>query len=222
MREGVSESAQIAKGGTVLKIHDISMTISENMMVYKNLDKKKPRIFNTANFETDHHYETDFAMNMHTGTHIDAPLHMMKNGQTMESYDIQRFVTPAKVIDLVSVEDCITEKDLLGRGIEPGDFVLMKTKNSFDLEFNPNFVFLEQSGARYLQEIGISGVGIDALGIERSQANHKTHLYLLGAGIMIVEGLMLKEIEEGNYQLIVLPLKIQGVEAAPARAILIE
>lgn len=205
-----------------MKIYDISMMIGPNMMVYKNNPMKKPKLINSGNFEKNNHYETDITMNMHTGTHIDAPLHMLRDGSTMEIYDIERYVVQAKVFDLTHKEDMIKEEDLKDKSIYKGDFILLKTKNSFDTTFNNEFVFLEASGAKYLCNIGIRGIGIDSLGIERSQPSHITHTSLLSKNIMIVEGLMLKDIEEGDYQLIVLPLKIKDVEAAPARAILIE
>lgn len=205
-----------------MKIYDISMVISEEIMVYNNLESKKPQFIESASFEKNNHYETNVTMNMHTGTHIDAPLHMIKGGETMNCYTIEDYVTQAKVFDLTHVVDRITEADLKDLNIQKNDFVLFKTKNSFDTSFNLNFVFLEQSGANYLSNLGIKGVGIDALGIERSQPGHETHKSLFSKNIMIVEGLALKDISQGTYQLIVLPIKITHTEAAPARAILIE
>ncbi len=73
-----------------------------------------------------------------------------------------------------------------------------------------------------MADIGINGVGIDALGIERDQPNHETHLSLMNAGIHIIEGLVLKDVPEDTYTLIALPLKVTGVEAAPLRAILMK
>lgn len=89
-------------------------------------------------------------------------------------------------------------------------------------EFNFEFVYLDKSGAAYLKETGIRGVGIDTLGIERAQPNHETHKVLLNQNIIIIEGLRLEDIKEGEYTLYVLPLKIKNTEAAPSRAILIE
>lgn len=205
-----------------MKIHDISMEIKPEMMVYKNSQKKVPIFENIANYLTSDYYETDIKVNIHTGTHIDAPLHMIKDGHTMVSYDIERFVSKAKVLDLTHVEDMIKRQDLEKCDIQKDDFLLFKTRNSYDQEFNMAWISLERSGAAYLVEKGVVGVGIDALGIERGQADHLTHIQLLSAGIMIVEGLQLAEVEAKEYELIVLPLKILGLEGAPARAILIE
>jgi arylformamidase len=209
-------------GGMKMKIYDISMTIHKEMPVYKNNPNKLPHLENTANYETGGHYESKITMDLHTGTHIDAPLHMIKDGAKMDIYSIEDYVTEAKVIDLTHVEEQITKEDLLNQGIKKGDFILLKTRNSFTEAFDFNFVFLEKSGANYLKELGIKGVGTDALGIERSQPNHETHQTLLSNKIMIVEGLRLKDINPGVYTLVILPLKILNAEAAPARAILID
>lgn len=203
-----------------MKIYDISMSISKDMMVYKNQESKKPKIFQSASFEKNDHYETEITINMHTGTHIDAPLHMLKDGLPMSVYSIKDYISEAKVLDLTHLKNKITKADLEDFDIQKDDFILFKTRNSFSEIFEKDFVFLEKSGADYLCKIGIKGIGIDALGIERSQPEHDTHKVLFENSIMIVEGIILKDVPEGNYQLIILPLKILETEAAPARAIL--
>lgn len=205
-----------------MKIHDISMTIEENMMVYKNLEKKKPRFENIDNFSNASHYETNIYINLHTGTHVDFPLHMIENGKTSDSEVLSNYITEAKVIDLTHVIDKITLNDVVNLEINAGDFVLFKTKNSEDKEFNFEFIYLDKDAAKYLSEKEIKGVGIDTLGIERAQKGHETHKYLLSKDIVILEGLNLKNITEGTYQLIALPIKIKGVEASFCRAVLIE
>ena len=85
-----------------------------------------------------------------------------------------------------------------------------------------DFIYLAESGARYLVDKGVRGVGIDALGIERNQLGHPTHKLLLANGIYILEGLRLKEVKEGSYTLIAAPLNIIGVEASPVRALLLD
>lgn len=205
-----------------MKIYDISMKITEDMMVYKNRDNKRPKIIQMATYEKNNYYESNININVHTGTHIDAPLHMIDGGSNMDIYSIEDFISKAKVLDFTSIKDCITESDLRKKDIEEGDFVLLKTKNSYDTKFNEEFIYLEKSGANYLAALKIKGVGIDALGIERNQPNHETHKILFNNKIMIVEGLALKEIKEGHYQFIVLPLKLNELEASLARAILIK
>jgi arylformamidase len=204
-----------------MKIIDISMEINEHMMVYKDKDIKKP-IFKTIQSHKDSDiYETNMTINLHTGTHVDAPLHIINNGNTVEKYSLEQFMGEAYVIDLTYISDCITYKDLSKKNINENDIILLKTSNSYENTFNYNYIYLDESGADYLSNKKVKLVGIDGLGIERAQPNHNTHKILLQNNIPIIEGLRLKDVEERKYQFIGLPLKISGVEASPVRAILI-
>ncbi|WP_459195381.1 cyclase family protein [Wukongibacter baidiensis] len=205
-----------------MKIYDVSMEISEDMIVYKNKQEKKPKLTVAKDYSASDSYESIIAMGMHTGTHIDAPLHMLEGGETIDSIALENLIRSCKVLDLTYVVDKITKEVLEEREILKGDFILFKTKNSFAKEFDFQFIYLEKSGAEYLKDIGVTGVGIDALGIERDQPSHETHKILLGHGIIIIEGLKLNKVEEGEYTLYAPPLKIRNVEAAPARVILID
>jgi arylformamidase len=205
-----------------MKIYDISSPIKENMTVYKNNEANLPEFIVTSNFSNSTHYETRLSINLHSGTHIDAPLHMIENGVTIDKYNLENFIIEAKVIDFTNLADRITKSDLEKVDIKKGDFIIFKTKNSFTEDFDFEFTFLEKSGAEYLRDLDIIGVGTDALGIERAQPNHETHVLLLNKGIIILEGLRLKDVPNGTYTLIALPLKIENVEAAPTRAILID
>jgi arylformamidase len=208
--------------GGYMKIYDVSMSIKHDMAVYNNSDEKRPLIKVMKDFSNSTYFESRIEMDMHTGTHIDAPLHMIQDGETMDSMDLSKLITQCKVLDFTGLEDKISKNDLIGRDIKKGDFVLFKTKNSEDEEFKKSFVYLDKSGAEYLSDKGIAGVATDGLGIERAQPEHETHKILFAAGIIIIEGLRLKDIEEGEYMMFALPLKITRVEAAPARVILIK
>ncbi|WP_040952865.1 cyclase family protein [Gorillibacterium massiliense] len=204
-----------------MKLYDISMTIREDMQVYKNKEEKKPILQNTSNFVTGSNYETRISLDAHTGTHVDAPLHMIDKGDTIETLPLESLVGPARVLDMTGVEEGIGRSDLEPFAIQPGEWLLFKTRNSFSEEFDFNFVFLKEDGAAFLKEIGVKGVGTDGLGIERAQPNYGTHRTLLGSGIIIVEGLRLKNVPAGGYFMVIAPLKLTGIEAAPARAMLI-
>ena len=205
-----------------MKIYDISMAIAPNMQVYKNKTENKPTLQVNRDFGSSSAYESALAMHMHTGTHMDAPLHMIEGGKTIDQTDLSKVVTWCKVLDLTAAADCITKSDLQSKQIEPGDFVLLKTRNSLQEEFDNSFVYLEKSGAQFLADRGVIGVGIDSLGIERAQPNHETHIALLGSDIPILEGLRLAHIEAGRYFLLAVPLSIAGAEAAPVRALLLD
>lgn len=202
-----------------MKIHDITAPIFEGMPVYKNKPEKQPKLETVTNA---HVTESRLSLDVHTGTHIDAPLHMMNEGKTFETISIEELVRNCKVFDLTHVDDRITAGDLEGLDIAKGDFVLFKTKNSFDEEFNYDFIFVAKDAAEQLAEIGIAGVGIDALGIERAQEGHPTHKALMGKDIIIIEGLSLKDVAQGEYFMVAAPLKLQGTDAAPARILLLE
>ena len=205
-----------------MKVYDISMAVSPDIMTYKNSLDNKPIFENQSNFSNASHYETKVTYNLHTSSHVDAPLNMIEGGNTMDAYAIERFVTACRVLDLTEVTGMIHKEDLMPFGIREGEFILFKTKNSWDKGFNFDFVFLAEDCAAYLKDLAINGVGTDSLGIERSQPDHMTHKHLLGAGIIILEGLQLAEVPAGAYQLIALPIKLEKVEAAPVRAILLE
>ncbi len=212
-------------------LYDISMTISEDMPVYKEDQAKKPVFSVTRDFENSSAYETRLELDLHTGTHIDMPLHFIPGGDTSEKWDIDGMFTRCTVLDFTDLDaEVITMKDLEQKMQEIGDdsqvfgrkmTVLLKTKNSMKEAFDPSFTYLDKTGAAFLAEKKIAGVGIDALGIERDQPAHETHKTLLEAGIWIIEGLRLNEVPQGSYILAVLPLKIKGVEAVPARAVLL-
>ena len=205
-----------------MRIYDISMEISPDMPVYKGKPAKRPRLVIESDFSSGSVYETCLEMNMHTGTHIDAPLHIIPGGSSIDKLKLDQVVTKCKVIDLSQVENQISNEHLTNRNILMGDFILLKTKNSTLDILESEFIFLDKSGAEFLSDAGVAGVGIDALGIERNQPDHETHQLLLSADIVILEGLRLKEVQEGEFLLAAAPLKLAGAEAAPVRAILIE
>jgi arylformamidase len=199
---------------------DISMPIHPNMMVYKNKDEKKP-IFQAINtLDSGGSYETLLTLNLHTGTHIDFPLHMQAGGNTSTGFSIHQLMTSVVVYDLSHLPEKIDEKDIQACGIQKGEFVLFKTRNSAISTFDFSFIYVSESAARYLAKLGVRGVGIDALGIERDQKDHQTHHILMNAGVIILEGLRLKDVHPGSYTMIALPLAIEGVEALPVRALL--
>lgn len=200
---------------------DVSMSIEPEMMVYKNKTEKKPKIITRASHKTHSHHESAIEMDLHTGTHVDMPLHMIAGGDNSDDFDVSRINGNAVVIDFSkSTLKGIGEDFLKKHSISAHEIVILKTKNSFAQTFDFEFDFLDQTGARYLADIGVKAVAIDALGIERSQEGHPTHKILMQSGIYIIEGLVLKDIPAGHYDFMCLPLKIKGVEGLPARAFL--
>ncbi len=204
------------------KVYDISMPITQTMPVYKGKEEKRPKLSVDSDHSTGSVYESRLEINLHTGTHMDRTLHMIPHGNTIDTLDPGQMISKCKVIDLTAVKEKITRQDLEEKDISKGDFILFKTRNSFEPILEKEFIYLDESGAGYLADKNIAGVGTDALGVERSQPGHETHLQLMNAGVHILEGLRLKEVEEGEYVLIAVPLNIVGAEAAPVRAVLLK
>jgi arylformamidase len=163
-------------------------------------------------------------MGVHTGTHMDAPLHFIEDAQSIDLMPLDTTVGPARVI-AIDHGTSIGRAELEKHQIEPGERVLFKTANSGRLwnkdAFDENFVFIDASGADYLAERAVRLVGVDYLSVGGFRQDAvETHLALLGAGIWIIEGLDLSRVAPGRYELICLPLKLVDSDGAPARAIL--
>ncbi|WP_069998124.1 cyclase family protein [Cellulosilyticum sp. I15G10I2] len=205
-----------------MKIYDISMKICYEMPVYKGREAKRPVMKVESDFTSSSVYESKITMNMHTGTHVDSALHMLPEGTTIDTLPLEKVITKCKVFDLQHVTGGISEEHLKEKDIVEGDFILLKTKNSYLDILENEFIFVDKTGASYLEQKKIKGVGIDSLGIERAQPEHETHKILLGADIVILEGLNLRDIEEDEYLLVAAPINVIGAEAAPARAVLIK
>lgn len=204
------------------KIIDISMPVSEDMPVYKGKSEKKPKLYTVSDFDKGHVYESCIEMNLHTGTHIDLPLHMIPGGDTVESLRLDKLICSCRVIDLTAVKDKITASDLEDKEIRENDFILLKTRNSYEDILEKEFIYIDKSAARFLAEKKIKGVGIDSLGIERAQSGHESHKLLMEAKVYILEGLILKDVMEGEYIMLALPINIVGAEAAPVRVVLLK
>lgn len=204
-----------------MKIIDISWPIFSSMTEYK--DRKSVQFAHAKKFAEDQVRETIICMNVHSGTHVDAPAHFLPDGKTLDLVDPGTLMGVCRVIDCTDVQEKITNEDLAKHNLQAGEIILFKTKNSklaIDAPFNPEFIYLDQMGAQYLVERKVRSVGIDYLGIERNQPDHQTHKTLLGNDIAIIEGVRLEHVSAGNYFLFCLPLSVVGLDAAPARAYL--
>lgn len=201
---------------------DISWPITNDMTTYKN--KSDIAIKSTKQFEIDNVRETQLCMGSHTGTHIDAPAHFLRDGVFIDQIALDALCGACIVLDCTHITDAITVDDLHDYTIPRGARVLLKTPNSTlpsTAPFKPDFTYLRFCAAQYLVAREVRAVGIDYLGIERNQPGHETHVELLSAGIPIIEGLRLADVRPGNYELLCLPLNLRGLDAAPARAILV-
>ena len=162
----------------------------------------------------------------HTGTHVDAAKHFFDDGQPVDQLPLDALIGRATVLEFPDDIMQIGAKELDGQPIDGARRVLLKTRNSALLElpeFTRDYTFLAPDGAELLAEKGVQLVGIDYLSIEQFRSgHHRTHRTLLQRQIVIVEGLQLAGVSPGVYEFICLPLRIAGMDGAPARAVLME
>ena len=207
-----------------MQIYDISLTINPDMVVWPG--EPKVQFEQTSSIAGgDMTNTTSFAMSAHTGTHVDAPLHFLKRGKSVEKMLLKMLVGRAYVLDLPRV-DLITKEVLEKSSLPPRTRrVLIKTKNSKQWrkrnpEFNEGYVALTDDAAKYLIQKGVKLVGIDYLSIAPFDDLEDTHKTFLKNDIIVLEGLDLSEVSQGRYNLTCLPMKLKGADGAPARAIL--
>lgn len=166
---------------------------------------------------------THLSLGAHTGTHVDAPAHFIDGAPTLEQVPLDRMVGPARVLDLRGLA-AVDAAALRRHRIEAGDIVLFRTDNSERWAkpgFQTDFTYVTRDAAEHLVACGVKTIGMDYLSIERfGSTTFEVHKLLLGHGILIIEGLDLREIAPGVYHLACLPLKLEGVDGAPARAVL--
>jgi arylformamidase len=161
----------------------------------------------------------------HTGTHADAARHFFDDGQTVDHIPLERLIGPALLLAFSDDVRSVSAADLKKHDLQGETRILLRTRNSDFLskrEFVPDYTYLAPDGAQYLVDNGVELVGIDYLSIEQFHSgHHKTHRTLLEKSVVILEGLDLSVPAPGKYELICLPLRIEGCDGAPARAVLI-
>lgn len=201
-----------------VKIHDISMALGESTVVWPG--SRPVQVVQELHGPAQ---VSDLAMTSHAGTHVDAPAHFVAGATTIDVVPLDRLVGHARVVEIIGPR--IGAASLRGAGILPGDIVLFKTANSTldeEAPFTDTYVALSRDGADYLARLPVRAVGIDYLSVELPDDGFYVHSRLLEAGIPIIEGLRLAEVTAGPYFLACLPLKLQGGDGAPARAVLID
>lgn len=208
-----------------MKLYDITVPISNDLPVYPG--DPTVQISRVMSLEKgDIARVSHVSFSTHIGTHIDPPYHFIVDGKPSDQLPLDIFIGKARVIDVGEVK--VIDAALLANfDLRDVLRVLFKTSNSRlwreSNEFQKDFVYLETDGAELLVKLGVKLVGIDYLSIEKFNFDKPTtHWTLLGAGVVIVEGLDLTEISPGDYELICLPLKIKDGDGGPARAVLRE
>ncbi len=205
--------------------YDISLTVSPALPVWPG---DPPIEFTPLSqiAKGDDANVTHMSMCVHVGTHIDAPLHFLADGRAVHEIDLRLLMGRVFVLNLPDV-DVITGDVLREAEIPPRTRrLLFKTRNSAwwaagHTTFREDYVALSADAAEYLVGRGVKVVGVDYLSVAPFHDTVPTHRILLGAGIVVIEGLNLSAVSEGRYTLYCLPLKLLGTDGAPARAVLV-
>ncbi len=213
---GTSKTSRRTEDRTI----DITMRIEQGMPVYP--DNPTPEIGEYRSLPEDSTAESEICLGSHTGTHVDAPSHLNRDGETADEISLDEMMGAAEVLDLTDADGHIEASDL------PSDFnesiVVLKTDNSqrgYE-EFREDFTGLKLSAVKELVSSGVETVAVDYLSLtpyDGTEEDHEAHR--LGVTEMnVVEGVKLTGVEPGNYRFVALPLKM-STDATPVRAVLI-
>lgn len=212
-----------------MKIYDITVPISKQVPVYEgdpNVQLETAKSLSKG----DGVNVTSLCMGAHTATHVDAPNHFIEGTRKVHELELEKLIGFARVVEIDQSVTAISAEDVKNANLQGVERVLFKTRNSQfwnnqESGFRKDFTYIEPEAARELVNLGVKLVGIDYLSVERfASEGHPTHVTFLEKEVIIIEGLDLREVSAGDYELICLPLKIvsETGDGAPARAILRE
>jgi len=197
------------------------------------ISDKLPKWPGSVGFKVDWHMKipnetnnlSSFTIDAHLGTHLDAPLHFVDKGKAIHELDLNKLIGEVFVLEIRGVKQITS--DHLNKAEIPKNCskLILKTDNQQYwedglVEFQKDFCSIDKSGAQWLVDMGIHLIGIDYLSIQRYYDGPETHQILLNSEIIIIECLNLEQVQQGNYELICLPLNIEGIEGSPVRALL--
>jgi len=205
-------------------IYDVTVPITNSMPVWPG--DPPVRLSRKSHPSRDKSHSVRFTaieMGSHTGTHIDAPFHMIEGGKRLEEFSLETLTGKVTVFEIPDARSLgrLQLAPLNWRGVERVFFKTENSKHWQDGKFYEEFVYLEPDGAEFLVQQGIRLVGIDYLSIDKFKSeSHPSHFVLLKKNIPILEGLNLSLVPAGEYTLVALPLNLQDADGAPARVIL--
>lgn len=203
---------------TIPEVFDVSVVVKPEMPIWDGDPRVRlQRILALASGDPAN--VSELCCGVHTGTHVDAPNHFIEGAPGVDSLDTAALVGPARVVDLRTVESLIDAAALSRVDLGGTTRLLFKTRNSELWErpdFEPDHVSIAPDGAQVLVSSGVRLVGIDYLSV----GSPETHRILLGAGVVCLEGLDLRAVEPGSYELFCGPIKLEGADGAPARVLL--
>jgi arylformamidase len=204
-----------------MKIYDVTVPLSKELVVYPGDPHVKVNRRTKVNEDDAKWNLSRYSFSSHAGTHVDPPFHLIESGITVDKLPLELLMGRARVVEVSAA--CIDEVALEEFDFTADARVLFKTRNSYlwsQKNFVKDYVYITPGAARSLVENGIKVVGIDYLSVDKFGAAPETHMALLSSGTIIIEGLDLREVEPGDYEMICLPLKVKDGDGAPARVVL--
>lgn len=202
-------------------IIDISLPLNDDTPIYPgNPDIHIQSIRSSSGTST----HSQITLGSHTGTHIDAPNHVLETEKGIDSYSLDHFYGTCRVIDATTEQPAISRVFVEQQNITAGERILFKTNNSARgfKSFYEDYIFLDPDAAEYLSACNVMLVGIDSLSIKQKGArDNRAHTSFLQSGIPILEGLNLVAVEAGTYILIAFPLAFTLLDGCPVRAVLV-
>lgn len=207
---------------------DLTHPLHTDSPVYPGTEP--PRFDRVSDLEKDGHVETRIQMHTHTGTHLDAPAHMLAGGKTLDQYPVDAFYGPAILVDATEVDGPEIGLKLLRSHettLDEVDFLLLRT--GWDRHWGTDAYFggfpaLAREAAEWLAERNMKGIGVDAISIDRMESTtYPVHHSLLGADVLVLENLtLLDRIRAPRFHLACFPLPIRHADGSPVRAAAIE
>lgn len=203
-----------------MTLYDISLEINEDMISWDDKEDLKPKIDEGTRSESSGSIKSQICLDSHTGTHVDAPKHFLRDGKSIDKVQITKLRGECRVVDCTDRKQEVKAEDVPDCEER---IVLFKTKNSELLsqnKFATDYVYVSENACEKVSEYGYEAVGIDYLGIGKYGNTRPSHEALLGNEIIVIEGLDLRDISPGSYYFTGLPLKIEGCDGSPVRAVL--
>lgn len=208
------------------EIIDISVELSKDTIIYPGDPKleyglmfslKKGEIANVGYIKSG----------IHHGTHVDVPYHFRDEGRKLDQIPIEHWIGKTLVVDVTSADKCVKDTDLVNVPLKEYPRILLKTQNSLDYyqrsEFTEEFIYLDKSACELMAASGVMTVGLDYITVDPyGSKDFPAHHTLLDNGVCIIECIRLQNVEPGEYYLMCLPLKLQGTDGSPARAVLLK
>jgi len=197
-----------------MKYYDVTRSLANDMLVYPG--DICPEF---SQIDAGKYLISTLHLSSHTGTHIDAPSHYLKTGDTVDAIPMKNLMGTCRIIQVGDGSSIISREQLAGR-IGNENRVLLRTSFSGKTRFIEDYPSLSLEAAEYLVSCGVICVGIDSPSIESYNCDGSVHRHLLNNNCIIIELLDLKEVQDGVYDMVALPLRLAGLDGSPARVIL--